>query len=149
MCGPQVRFCESWGRETSPGYSTQVRRATRATGPQLLSGLASSRPPSPTVGTVAKTNDPMLLIEIDLRDFSGMEERWLGLHGKIEGGLRIGGDEYRSLGHPVSGDFGSYKPRRCDFADLGKFHAGSDALQDRANTVKPIGKVSARSKKSD
>ena len=22
MCGPQVRFCESWGRVTSPGYST-------------------------------------------------------------------------------------------------------------------------------
>ena len=24
MCGPQVRFCESWGRATSPGYSTQA-----------------------------------------------------------------------------------------------------------------------------
>ena len=23
MCGPQVRFCESRGRETSPGYSTR------------------------------------------------------------------------------------------------------------------------------
>ena len=22
MCGPQVRFCESWGAETPPGYST-------------------------------------------------------------------------------------------------------------------------------
>ena len=24
MCGPQVRFCESWGRLTAPGYSTRL-----------------------------------------------------------------------------------------------------------------------------
>jgi len=29
MWGPQVRFCESWGRETAPGYS-----AARAPEPQ-------------------------------------------------------------------------------------------------------------------
>lgn len=31
MCGPQVRFCESQGRATSPGYSTGL--AIDETGP--------------------------------------------------------------------------------------------------------------------
>ncbi len=30
MCGPQVRFCESWGRATSPGYSTRMVLVTFA-----------------------------------------------------------------------------------------------------------------------